>query len=63
MPNRAGYAYEPKLDGFRRELLESLNLAGLHWCTAPSFEDGHALWSVVQRDQLEGMVAKPLRST
>jgi ATP dependent DNA ligase-like protein len=47
----------------RRQLLESLKLAGPHWCTAPSFEDGHALWAVVERDELEGMVAKPLRST
>jgi len=47
----------------RRELLESLNIAGSHWCTAPSFEDGQALWRVVERDELEGLVAKPLRST
>jgi ATP dependent DNA ligase domain len=44
----------------RPELLECLNLAGSHWCTAPSFEDGQALWSVVERDELEGIVAKPL---
>jgi hypothetical protein len=36
MPTRAGYAYEPKLDGFR---------------------------CLIQRDELDGMVAKPLRST
>ena len=46
----------------RREILESLNLAGSHWCVAPSFEDAAALWAVVERDELEGMVAKPLRS-
>jgi ATP-dependent DNA ligase len=44
-------------------MLESLNLSGAHWATAASFEDGQALWSVVERDELEGMVAKPLRST
>jgi bifunctional non-homologous end joining protein LigD len=43
----------------RRELLESLNLAGSHWTTAPSFDDGAALWTVVERDELEGVVAKP----
>jgi bifunctional non-homologous end joining protein LigD len=47
----------------RRELLESLELAGPRWCTAPSFAEGHALWSVVELDELEGMVAKPLSST
>jgi bifunctional non-homologous end joining protein LigD len=47
----------------RRELLESLELAGPHWCIAPSFANGQALWAVVERDELEGMVAKPLRST
>jgi hypothetical protein len=41
---------------------ESLSLAGSHWCTAPSFEDGDALWAVVERDELEGVVAKPLNS-
>jgi ATP-dependent DNA ligase len=40
--------------------LESLNLAGGHWTTAPSFDDGAALWAVVERDELEGVVAKPL---
>jgi bifunctional non-homologous end joining protein LigD len=47
----------------RRELLESLNLAGSHWTTAPSFEDGAALWAVVERDALEDVVAKPLGSS
>jgi bifunctional non-homologous end joining protein LigD len=46
----------------RRQILESLNLAGSHWCTAPSFDDGSALWAVVERDELEGVVAKPLNS-
>jgi bifunctional non-homologous end joining protein LigD len=45
----------------RRQLLESLNLAGPHSCTAPSFEDGNAFWTIVERDELEGVVAKPLR--
>jgi ATP-dependent DNA ligase len=44
----------------RREILESLTLAGSHWTTAPSFEDGAALWSIVVRDAREGVVAKPL---
>jgi hypothetical protein len=47
----------------RREILNSLNLAGLHWCTAPSFDAAAALWAVVERDELESLVAKPLRST
>jgi ATP-dependent DNA ligase len=46
----------------RREILESVRLAGSHWCTAPSFDDGSALWQVVERDGLEGVVAKPLGS-
>jgi bifunctional non-homologous end joining protein LigD len=46
----------------RREILESLNLAGPHWCVAPSFEDAAALWAVVEREELEDIVAKPLRS-
>jgi ATP-dependent DNA ligase len=46
----------------RREILESLELAGPHWATTPAFEDGAALWRIVVRDELEGLVAKPLRS-
>lgn len=30
---------------------------------APSFRDADALWAVVERDGLEGVVAKPLNST
>jgi bifunctional non-homologous end joining protein LigD len=46
----------------RRELLESLDLVGSHWTTAPAFENSQALWAVVERDSLEGVVAKPLNS-
>lgn len=42
---------------------KAFSLAGPHWCTAPSFEDGNALWAVVERDEFEGIVAKPLNST
>jgi hypothetical protein len=43
----------------RRAILESLGLAGPHCATTPSFDDADALWRVVLRDGLEGMVAKP----
>jgi bifunctional non-homologous end joining protein LigD len=43
----------------RRAILESLGLAGPHWATTPSFDDADALWRVVLRDGLEGVVAKP----
>jgi bifunctional non-homologous end joining protein LigD len=46
----------------RRELLESLDLVGSHWITTPSFSDGEALWTVVEDQDLEGLVAKPLGS-
>jgi bifunctional non-homologous end joining protein LigD len=42
----------------RREILEPQPRRS-HWCTAPSFEDGAALWAVVERDELEGMVRSP----
>jgi bifunctional non-homologous end joining protein LigD len=44
----------------RRELLENLELAGPHWSFTPSFADGAALWKVVEEQELEGLVAKPL---
>jgi bifunctional non-homologous end joining protein LigD len=46
----------------RRELLEDLELAGPHWSFTPSFSDGEALWQVVEEQELEGLVAKPLGS-
>jgi bifunctional non-homologous end joining protein LigD len=46
----------------RRELLENLELAGPHWSFTPSFSDGEALWTVVEEQELEGLVAKPLGS-
>jgi bifunctional non-homologous end joining protein LigD len=46
----------------RREILESLVLVGSHWITTPSFSDGEALWTVVEDQDLEGLVAKPLGS-
>jgi bifunctional non-homologous end joining protein LigD len=42
----------------RREILESLQLAGPSWSTVPSFADGVALWKVVCDQQMEGVVAK-----
>jgi bifunctional non-homologous end joining protein LigD len=47
----------------RRELLENLELAGPHWSFTPSFTDGEALWAVVEEQELEGLVAKPLGGT
>jgi ATP-dependent DNA ligase len=44
------------------EILESLDLAGPHWITTPAFTDGAALWTVVEAQSLEGLVAKPLGS-
>jgi bifunctional non-homologous end joining protein LigD len=46
----------------RRELLEDLELAGPYWSVTPSFSDGEALWTVVEEQELEGLVAKPLGS-
>jgi bifunctional non-homologous end joining protein LigD len=43
----------------RRAILESLDLAGPHSATTPSFDDADGLWPVVVRDGLEGVVAKP----
>jgi ATP-dependent DNA ligase len=45
----------------RREILESLNLAGPHWTVTPSFADGDALERVVEAQSLEGLVAKAAR--
>jgi ATP dependent DNA ligase domain len=41
---------------------ESRGLAGPHWIVTPWFTDGEALWTVVEAQGLEGLVAKPLRS-
>jgi bifunctional non-homologous end joining protein LigD len=46
----------------RRALLEELELEGRGFCTAETFEDGHALFSAVIDQGLEGIVAKPLTS-
>jgi bifunctional non-homologous end joining protein LigD len=46
----------------RREILKTLDMAGPHWTLTPSFTDGAALWSVVEAQSLEGLVAKPLGS-
>jgi bifunctional non-homologous end joining protein LigD len=43
----------------RRSILETLDLAGPHWAMTPCFDDADALWRVVVRDGLEGVVAKP----
>jgi bifunctional non-homologous end joining protein LigD len=39
----------------RRRLLESFELKGSHWQTAPSFEDGEALFAVICERGLEGV--------
>jgi bifunctional non-homologous end joining protein LigD len=43
----------------RREILDSLELAGPCWSTVPAFDDGAALWQVVCAQEMEGVVAKP----
>jgi bifunctional non-homologous end joining protein LigD len=39
----------------RRLLLDSLGLQGTHWQTSAAFEDGEALWTVVEEQGLEGL--------
>jgi bifunctional non-homologous end joining protein LigD len=46
----------------RRRVLEELELQSAHWCTTPVFDDGQALFSTVEEQGLEGIVAKPLDS-
>lgn len=46
----------------RRALLEDLELEGLGFCTAETFEDGAALFPAVVDQGLEGVVAKPRSS-
>jgi bifunctional non-homologous end joining protein LigD len=43
----------------RRALLESLDVNGNLWVTSPTFVDGGALFQAMERDALEGIVAKP----
>src|SRR4051812_4137184 len=47
----------------RREILDGLELHGSAWCTADTFDDGHALFAAVVDQGLEGVVAKPRVST
>jgi bifunctional non-homologous end joining protein LigD len=47
----------------RREILNGLDLRGPAWCTAETFDDGHALFAAVVDQGLEGIVAKPRTST
>jgi bifunctional non-homologous end joining protein LigD len=47
----------------RRERLEALTLEGPAWSTPDTFNDGHALYAAVCERGLEGVVAKPLRSS
>lgn len=44
----------------RRRILETLDLAGPHWCVPDAFHDGRALWQAVCEHELEGIVAKQL---
>jgi bifunctional non-homologous end joining protein LigD len=46
----------------RRRILEALGLHGPAWCTAETFDDGPALFAAVERQGLEGIVAKRLNS-
>ena len=43
-------------------MLEELQLNGRHWRTPQTFDDGVALWDAICEHELEGVVAKPLRS-
>jgi ATP-dependent DNA ligase len=43
----------------RREILDSLELAGPCWSMVPAFDDGAVLWHVVCARQMGGVVAKP----
>jgi bifunctional non-homologous end joining protein LigD len=47
---------EPYLE--RRRQLEALNLDGIYWRTPENFDDGEALFEVVCKRGLEGVVAK-----
>jgi bifunctional non-homologous end joining protein LigD len=47
----------------RRTRLEGLHLHGPAWMTPDTFDDGAALYAGVCERVLEGIVAKPLRST
>ena len=47
----------------RRARLEALSLHGPAWITPDTFDDGAALYAGVCERGLEGIVAKPLRST
>ncbi len=47
----------------RRRLLEGLNLDAERWTTIPTFDDGDALWRVVEELELEGLVAKRRNGT
>lgn len=46
----------------RREHLEALNIAGLHWTVPPTFTDGLATYQAATEHGLEGVVAKRLGS-
>jgi bifunctional non-homologous end joining protein LigD len=46
----------------RRGILEDLQLDGWYWRTPEAFEHGEALWDAVCAHELEGVVARPLRS-
>jgi bifunctional non-homologous end joining protein LigD len=47
----------------RRRILDSLALNGASWCTAEVFDDGPALFAAVERQGLEGIVARPVEGT
>jgi bifunctional non-homologous end joining protein LigD len=47
----------------RRRLLGDLQLEGQHWRTSPSFDDGEAPLTVACERELEGVVAKRIRSS
>jgi bifunctional non-homologous end joining protein LigD len=46
----------------RRAILESLNLNSAYWTAPATFDDGEALFTAMQEQELEGVVAKRLSS-
>jgi len=51
-----------KAQPHRRALLEDLRIDGPCWRTPQTFDDGQALSEAACEHELEGVVAKPLRS-
>src|SRR5262249_18899023 len=57
-----GEDFKNKPYATRREALDKLDLNGDHWLTPPTFTDGPATRSGAEEYQLEGLMAKRLKS-